>query len=42
MKVILRKFIKFFEINIGWFFVNGNKLERWNNYIHIKYFHKKD
>lgn len=37
MKVILRKFIKFFEINFGWMFVNGNKINQWNQYLREKY-----
>jgi hypothetical protein len=42
MSIILRKFTKFFEINIGWFFINGNKMEWWNRYINEKYFYKND
>ena len=33
----MRKIIKWFDINIGWFFVNGNKIDDWNNYINKKY-----
>jgi hypothetical protein len=29
--------VKWFEINLGWFFVNGRKQEQWNNYLKRKY-----
>ena len=37
MKVILKKITKFFEINFGWFFVNGRKQEIYQNYLDQKY-----
>jgi len=33
----MKSFIKFFEINFGWFFVNGQKQERWKRYLKQKY-----
>jgi len=30
--------VKFFELHIGWFFINGNKREAWNQYLRDKYF----
>lgn len=29
--------VKWFEINLGWFFVNGRKQEQWNKYLKVKY-----
>ena len=29
--------IKWFEINLGWFFINGRKQEQWNEYLKKKY-----
>lgn len=31
------KLNKWFELNVGWFFVNGYKQERWNDYLQKKY-----
>ena len=28
---------KWFEINLGWFFINGMKQEEWMNYLKEKY-----
>lgn len=28
---------KWFEINLGWFFINGMKQEEWNEYLKQKY-----
>lgn len=28
---------KWFEINLGWFFINGRKQEHWNKYLKQKY-----
>ena len=28
---------KWFEINLGWFFINGRKQEQWNEYLKQKY-----
>jgi hypothetical protein len=29
--------IKWFEINLGWFFINGRKKEEWCEYLKEKY-----
>lgn len=29
--------IKWFEINLGWFFINGRKQQQWNEYLKQKY-----
>ena len=29
--------IKWFEINLGWFFINGRRQEQWNEYLKQKY-----
>lgn len=31
--LILRKIVRFFDRNFGWFFINGNKAENWEKYI---------
>jgi hypothetical protein len=28
---------KWFELNLGWFFINGNKQESWARYLRKKY-----
>ena len=28
---------KWFEINLGWFFINGRKQQQWNEYLKQKY-----
>lgn len=33
----MKSLIKFFEINFGWFFVNGRKQESWERYLKKKY-----
>lgn len=33
----MKNIIKFFEIHLGWIFVNGNKTEKWNKYLNEKY-----
>jgi hypothetical protein len=33
----MKKIIKWFEINLGWFFVNGRKQEDWAEYLRKKY-----
>jgi hypothetical protein len=37
MKNILNKIERWFDINIGWFFVNGRKQEEWHNRLEEKY-----
>lgn len=33
----LHAFIKWFDLNYGWFFCNGNKRDSWQNYLRKKY-----
>jgi len=28
---------KWFEINLGWFFINGRKQQQWNEFLKEKY-----
>ena len=37
MKKIMKKFDKWFELNIGWFFINGFKKDEWEEYLKEKY-----
>ncbi len=37
MKNILNKIERWFDLNVGWFFVNGRKQEAWLEYINEKY-----
>ena len=37
MKNILYKIERWFDLNVGWFFVNGRKQEVWLEYINEKY-----
>ena len=37
MKTLLKKFEKFFDLHIGWFFINGNKQEAWSERLKEKY-----
>ena len=37
MKIILYTIEKFFDLRIGWFFVNGNKTNEWTQYLTKKY-----
>lgn len=32
--------IKWFEINLGWLFINGRKQQQWNMYLKNKYDNK--
>ena len=32
--------IKWFEINLGWFLINGRKQQQWNEYLKEKYENK--
>ena len=32
----MNKFNNWFEINLGWLFVNGRKQEQWTKYINTK------
>ena len=31
------KILKWFDLNLGWFFVNGFKRDEWNDYLKEKY-----
>ena len=33
----MKNFIKWFELNVGWFFVNGFKRDEWQEYLDKKY-----
>ena len=37
IKNILYSFNKWFEINLGWFFINGRKQDQWGKYLREKY-----
>lgn len=37
----MKKIIKWFEINWGWFFVNGRKQAKWAAYLRKKYGNNK-
>lgn len=37
MNIILYKIYRFFELHIGWFFINGQKREQWDQYLREKY-----
>jgi len=32
---------KWFEINLGWFFINGRKQKQWSEYLKQKYDNSK-
>jgi hypothetical protein len=34
---MIKKLNKWFELNLGWFFINGRKQEQWNEYLKNKY-----
>ena len=33
----MEKINKWFELNLGWFFINGRKQEAWSEYLTKKY-----
>jgi hypothetical protein len=37
MKKLLQKCERWFELNLGWFFVNGRKQAAWAAYLRKKY-----
>jgi hypothetical protein len=37
MKKLKEKVIKWFDLNIGWMFINGRKEEKWIKYLKDKY-----
>ena len=38
----MKKLVRWFDINMGWFFINGRKQEWWSNYVKEKYFNTKN
>jgi len=34
---VLNKINKWFELKLGWIFINGRKREKWNQYLKDKY-----
>jgi len=38
---MLYSFKKWFEINLGWFFINGRKQDQWGKYLREKYGNNK-
>lgn len=32
-----KRFEKWFDMNLGWFFINGSKQENWHEYLKNKY-----
>lgn len=37
MKKTINILRKWFELKIGWFFINGNKQDEWSDYLEKKY-----
>jgi hypothetical protein len=37
MKSLLKRFEKWFDLNISWFFINGRKQDSWCEYLRNKY-----
>jgi|TARA_Y100000310_G_C20279051_1_gene621707 hypothetical protein len=37
MKNLYYKISRWFELNIGWFFINGFKRDEWEDYLNRKY-----
>jgi len=37
IEIFLQKLNKWFEINWGWFFINGRKRDAWSKYLREKY-----
>ena len=37
MKTLIKRFEKWFDLNMGWFFVNGHKQESWYEHLKNKY-----
>jgi hypothetical protein len=37
MKKFISKFSKWFDLNLGWFFINGFKRDEWQEYLERKY-----
>lgn len=37
MEMLYKRFVRWFELNFGWFFVNGRKRDEWARYLREKY-----
>ena len=37
MKKLIKKFNKWFDLNVSWFFINGNKVDEWRKHLIKKY-----
>jgi len=37
MKSFIKRFEKWFDLKLGWFFINGRKQEQWSEYLKEKY-----
>ena len=37
MEMLYKRFVKWFELNFGWFFVNGRKRDAWSRHLREKY-----
>lgn len=37
MKTLIKRFEKWFDLNLGWFFTNGRKQEELCEYLKVKY-----
>ena len=39
---LLKQINRWFDLNLGWFFINGMKTKHWNNYLKRKYKNERD
>jgi hypothetical protein len=39
---MIRTFFRWFELNLGWIFINGRKQDAWAEYLKNKYYGKKN
>jgi hypothetical protein len=37
MEMLYKRFVKWFELNFGWFFINGRKRGAWAEHLRKKY-----
>lgn len=37
MEMLYKRFVKWFELNWGWFFINGRKTDAWARHLREKY-----
>jgi hypothetical protein len=42
IKNLIRKFDRWFDFNLSWFFINGNKVDKWREHLDKKYNLKKE